>query len=83
MCTVDEAKTIYPLMGISANIALVIAGNFIKYVNKTFTGGSLQLSFNYLIGTVVVMSAAMLGAKLFMDKNVKSQRASHRPPVLL
>lgn len=83
VCTVDEAKTIYPLMGISANIALVIAGNFIKYVNKTFTGGSLQLSFNYLIGSVVVMSAAMLGAKLFMDKNVKSQHHEEAEPTKL
>ena len=33
MCTVGEAKAIYPLMGIAANVALVAAGNFMKAVN--------------------------------------------------
>jgi len=80
VCTVDEAKTIYPLMGISANVALVMAGNFIKYVNSAFTGGSLQLSFNYLIGAVVAMTSVMLCAKLFIDKNVKSQHVEDTVP---
>ena len=26
---------VYPLLGISANVALVMAGNYMKYVNKT------------------------------------------------
>ncbi len=34
VCTVKEAKTIYPLMGIAANVALVAAGNFMKLVSK-------------------------------------------------
>ena len=37
VCSVTEAKTIYPLMGISANIALVVAGNYMKWVNKALT----------------------------------------------
>lgn len=32
VCTVQDARTIYPLMGIAANIALVVAGVFIKHV---------------------------------------------------
>ena len=32
VCTVQDARTIYPLMGIAANIALVVAGIFIKHV---------------------------------------------------
>jgi len=32
VCTVQDARTIYPLMGIAANIALVVAGGFIKHV---------------------------------------------------
>ena len=35
VCTVPEAKTVYPLVGIAANIALVVAGNFMKLVNRT------------------------------------------------
>lgn len=34
VCTVKEAKTIYPLMGIAANVALVAAGHFMKLVNR-------------------------------------------------
>lgn len=50
VCSVTEAKTIYPLMGISANIALVVAGNYMKWVNRTLTQvlqycpGSMRLS---------------------------------------
>ncbi len=35
VCTVKEAKTIYPLMGIAANVALVAAGNFMKLVSRS------------------------------------------------
>ena len=34
LCTVSEAKTVYPLVGIAANFALVLAGNVMKYVNR-------------------------------------------------
>lgn len=34
LCTVPEAKTVYPLVGIAANVALVVAGNFMKFVNR-------------------------------------------------
>ena len=44
VCTVADAKTIYPLMGIAANIALVVAGNYMKWVNRSVVGGSLAVS---------------------------------------
>ena len=34
LCTVSEAKTVYPLVGIAANFALVLAGNVMKFVNR-------------------------------------------------
>jgi len=37
VCSVSDAKTIYPLMGIAANIALVVAGNYMKFINNTLT----------------------------------------------
>ena len=37
VCSVSDAKTIYPLMGIAANIALVVAGNYMKWINKAVT----------------------------------------------
>ena len=44
VCTVADAKTIYPLMGIAANIALVVAGNYMKWVNRSLVGGSVAAS---------------------------------------
>ena len=41
VCTVKEAKTIYPLMGIAANVALVAAGNFMKLVNRSLAVSGL------------------------------------------
>ena len=37
VCSVSDAKTIYPSMGIAANVALVVAGNYMKWVNNTLT----------------------------------------------
>ena len=48
VCTVADAKTIYPLMGIAANIALVVAGNYMKWVNRGVAGGSLAVSLQVL-----------------------------------
>ena len=71
VCSVDDAKTIYPLMGIAANIALVVAGNYMKWVNKAFTRGNTLLSLRTLVGTVTVLTVLMMAAKAFVDRNVK------------
>jgi hypothetical protein len=47
---VDEAKSVYPLMGISANVALVVAGAFIKFTNSALAHGSQLLSLRVLVG---------------------------------
>jgi hypothetical protein len=49
VCTVDEAKSVYPLMGISANVALVVAGAFIKYANSALAHGSQLHSLRLLV----------------------------------
>ena len=49
VCTVADAKTIYPLMGIAANIALVVAGNYMKWVNRGVAGGSLAVSLQVMV----------------------------------
>lgn len=71
VCSVDDAKTIYPLMGIAANIALVVAGNYMKWVNKAFTRGNTLLSLRTLVGTVTMLTVLMMAAKAFVDRNVK------------
>ena len=74
--------------GIAANIALVVAGNYMKWVNAALTSGSLLLSLRYLVATVLVLSGVMMGAKLYIDGNIKSvdvrpRRPAWRPPGLL
>lgn len=34
-CSVSDAKTIYPLMGIAANVALVVSGNYVKWITRS------------------------------------------------
>jgi len=58
--------------GIAANIALVVAGSYMKWVNAAFTQGSLLLSLRYLVATVIVLSGVMMGAKAYVDANIKS-----------
>eukprot|EP00873_Tetraselmis_striata_P001273 jgi/Tetstr1/421537/TSEL_012484.t1 len=67
VCSVEEAKTVYPLMGISANVALVVAGNYIKWVNRGPAAADVYVGLTWLVGTVVVMSALMCAAKNFID----------------
>ena len=55
VCTVKEAKTIYPLMGIAANVALVAAGNFMKLVSKGLAVRPL-LSFKPLLPRLHALS---------------------------
>eukprot|EP00891_Asterochloris_glomerata_P004312 jgi/Astpho2/4312/gw1.00065.20.1_t len=69
VCSVDDAKTIYPLMGIAANIALVVAGNYMKWVNKAFTRGNTLLSLRTLVGTVTMLTVLMMAAKAFKKKS--------------
>ena len=40
VCNIQEAKNVYPLLGIIANVGLVIGGAWIKMVNNTLCGES-------------------------------------------
>ena len=40
VCSVADARAIYPLMGVAANVALVVAGNYVKMVNAAVGAGS-------------------------------------------
>jgi hypothetical protein len=44
VCTVDEAKTLYPKLGIAANVGLVLAGSFTRAVNEGIARGNAVLS---------------------------------------
>ncbi|KAK9832801.1 hypothetical protein WJX81_002274 [Elliptochloris bilobata] len=68
VCTVQDARTIYPLMGIAANIALVVAGIFIKHVTAAVpqAGAALRV----LMGAVLVLTGVMVATKAYMDRRV-------------
>lgn len=74
VCNVEEAKQVYPLMGISANIALVIAGAYIKMVTGSWSQGDTLTSLRLLVGTVVVMSGVMFLSKRRIDVRVLGAR---------
>lgn len=70
VCTVSEAKSVYPLMGIAANVALVLSGNFVKLVNTQIAAGSTYVSLCWLVGGIVSMTSFMALAKAVLDKFV-------------
>jgi len=37
VCTVDEAKTVYPLMGLAANVGLIAAGSYMRWAGGVFS----------------------------------------------
>jgi hypothetical protein len=65
VCTVEEAKTVYPMMGISANVALVAAGNYMKYVSGTILQGtaSTQVFLQTMVATIVGASFVMAAVR--------------------
>eukprot|EP00884_Botryococcus_braunii_P005587 jgi/Botrbrau1/15029/Bobra.320_2s0006.3 len=78
MCSVSDAKTIYPLMGIAANIALVVAGNYVKWISKTVTQGVMGSSLQILVASVVGMTALMMATKAFVDRTIPKPPSSER-----
>lgn len=66
--TVDEAKSVYPLMGISANVALVLAGTYVKHVSHVIAAGSTQSMLYYLVGAILGMTLTMYAAKAALDR---------------
>ena len=74
VCTVDEAKSVYPFMAIGANIALVISGCYIRGVNQFLPAGSQLLGLRILVGTVLAMSVVMFAAKGYIDNAILKQQ---------
>lgn len=78
LCSVSDAKTIYPLMGIAANIALVVAGNYVKWISRTVTQGAMGASLQLLVASVVGMTALMMATKAFVDRAIPKPPSSER-----
>jgi len=70
VCTISEAKSVYPLMGIAANVALVLSGNFVKLVNTQIAVGNTYVSLCWLVGGILTMTSFMALAKGILDRFV-------------
>ena len=79
VCTISEAKSVYPLMGIAANVALVLSGNFVKLVNTQIAVGNTYVSLCWLVGGIVAMTSFMALAKAVLDKFVIGDYCSLDP----
>ncbi len=79
VCTISEAKSVYPLMGIAANVALVLSGNFVKLVNTQIAVGNTYVSLCWLVGGILVMTSFMALSKAVLDKFVIGDYCSLDP----
>ncbi|KAL6763616.1 TLC ATP/ADP transporter-domain-containing protein [Haematococcus lacustris] len=69
VCTMGEAKHVFPLLGFVANIGLVVAGAFIKAVNAKLAAQDHVLAVQVLLGTVVAVAGLLLGLKTYVYNN--------------
>ncbi len=63
-----EAESVYPLLGILANIGLVLAGAWVKHVNGSHAALAQLglLPMQALLATVLVMAGGLMAAKSFV-----------------
>lgn len=55
MCSVEEAREVYPKLGILANVGLIAAGSFTRFVTEGLAKGNEVLSLQV---TAVAAGAA-------------------------
>jgi len=72
VCTVAEAKSVYPLLGIAANVALVFGGHYVKFISALSAGSTLA-SFRMLVGSILAMSGLMFVTKWFLDRQARAR----------
>jgi len=73
--TVDEAKKYYPLFGLGANVALIVSGQYVRWVSKmrsTMAPGTdaWAVSLRYLMGAVLASGGALLATFGHMQKTI-------------
>lgn len=67
VCTIKEARTVYPMMGIPANIAVVAGGNFIKFMNTSVLAGcSTQTFLQAMVAAILVSSGVMIAVRCLL-----------------
>lgn len=73
--TINEARRYYPLFGMGANVALIISGQYIKWVSRLRANlpGSIDawgMSLKYLMGAVAASGSLMLATYNHLQKHV-------------
>jgi len=70
VCTMHEAETVYPILGIIANVGLVLAGALVKLINANsdaLLSATGMMPVQATIATVLVMSGLLLSVKGFVQ----------------
>ncbi len=80
---ITEAKRIYTLLGVGANIALLISGKIVKYFSLVTKGlpeeMAWQYSLNYLISLVIIAALCIIAIYWWMNRQVLSDPRYYEP----
>lgn len=68
ICTVEEAKVYYPLLGFIGNIAPIFGGQYVSWVSQEHWGWTQSL--NWLMGGVLVCGALLLAVYAYVQRRV-------------
>lgn len=70
VCAVRDAKAIYPLLGIAANVALIAGGCFLRLLQRTAAGGPPGTALRLTVGSVLLGGVVMFVTKAYIDTQV-------------
>ncbi len=81
---INEAKRVYTLLGVGANVALLVSGPMITYFsqirgNMPVGADPWQISLNYLMGSVVFAGAMIVGIYWWMHRSVLTDPKFYDP----
>ncbi len=84
---VTEAKRVYTLLGIGANIALLISGSIVQYfsdIRSTLPVGTTdeaawQMTLNYLMGFVIFAGFSIVAIYWWMNRQVLTDKRFYDP----
>eukprot|EP00921_Rhytidocystis_pertsovi_P007870 GHVQ01013038.1.p1 GENE.GHVQ01013038.1~~GHVQ01013038.1.p1 ORF type:complete len:307 (+),score=33.58 GHVQ01013038.1:315-1235(+) len=77
LTSTDEAKAYFPMFSVMANVSLVAAGELIARISRscgaTVGGDGWSRSLRYLMGSVILSSAAISALHQFIRRQAKSR----------
>ena len=88
VCAVRDAKAIYPLLGIAANVALIAGGCFLRLLQRAAAGGPPGTALRLTVASVLLGGAVMFVTKAYIDSALlapahalaQAQAAAAAPP---